>query len=86
MLRTSRCFSLWETGKETSQTASSFVLNSQYEDYSGFLYSGLMPLKHGLGRECMNVSGDSHLKLMEQPSVRFDLCALTRHQAFEIKC
>ncbi len=45
-----------------------------------------MPLKHGLGRECMNVSGDSHLKLMEQPSVRFDLCALTRHQAFEIKC
>lgn len=44
-----------------------------------------MPLKHGLGRECMNVSGDSHLKLMERPSVRFDLCALTRHQAFEIK-
>ncbi len=44
-----------------------------------------MPLKHGLGRECMNVSGDSHLKLMERPSVCFDLCVLTRHQAFEIK-
>lgn len=44
-----------------------------------------MPLKHGLGRECMNASSDSHLKLMEWPSVRFDLCALTRHQAFEIK-
>lgn len=45
-----------------------------------------MPLKHGVGRERMNVSSDSQLKLMERLSVCFDLCALTRHQAFEIKC